>query len=107
MCAIVGNLHAQIIHPRYLLVCNSWIYNSNSNIETMVNELIRREKNNSNACFVHRHFSPDKFDSIDYGSDCRSEKYQVMLGLERMHRDGVPLLRRNMLPRSHQAESDI
>ena len=72
-----------------------------------MDEIMIREKENANKCFVYGHFTPDKFDSIDYGNDCSYEKYQVMLGLERMHRDGVPLLRGNMLPKKYQLQFDV
>jgi len=100
--SIINSFHAQMFHPRYLLAYNSWIYDKNAHVRSCVDTMKHHAKSHPRSCLVEGHFSPKEFELFEYGNGACKSLYNDMVGLEKMHADGVALLRGEELAKKYK-----
>jgi len=94
---ITREVQPNMLHPRYLKVFNSWIYKKDgaSSLDRSLTNLVNVHNTHSGCCPLGTHISLPEFviGKVQFSPGVDEELYSKMVNLEKMHNNGVPLIR--------------
>ena len=98
MYVVMGEISAQMFHPRWYKSYNSHLYDTDERIRTSLQDLRCWHEENPQLCKIEGIWLDSEFTEIEYMNGANAEILKAMEGLERMHKAKECLIRGKHIP---------
>jgi len=108
MCVVMGQISAQMFHPRWFKVYNSHLYDTDKDIRQSLQDLRSWHEDNALLCNITDIWVKSEFTEPEFMNGANADIFKAMEGLERMHKAKECLMRGQDIPlRFLEASGDV